>query len=268
MDVAASIVKANLVPGSVSLLLFGAGLGVLLLYVPPLRRAGRIWLTALVATYWVLALPVFSDWMQRRGEREAPRVLRPGDARGATAVVVLGNGAVTWNDGERYVPTLNRRSAYNALEGARLYALLGDPLVVASGGIVNPAAQRASEADLLGRELERLGVPAARIVREDRSTNTFEQAVNVRPLVAGHQAIVLVTTPIHMPRTLDLFEAQGMRAIPSSANITYRDPDAPRWRRLVPSASALRTTELMMYERLARTNAQLRGWLQAADAPQ
>jgi uncharacterized SAM-binding protein YcdF (DUF218 family) len=267
MDVLSSLVKTNVVPGSVGFLLFATALGVLLLYLPGLRKIGRAWLTGLVLVYWILALPAFSERLQRRGEPATARVERAADARGATAIVVLGNGAVTYNDGDLFVPSLTRRTAYNVLEGARLYALLENPLVIVSGGIVSSSTQRASEADLMAVELERLGVPRERIVREGRSVNTFEQAVNVPPLLGGHRTFVLVTTPIHMPRTMALFESQGTRPIPSSSNIGYQDPEMPGWRRYVPSPHALRASELVMYEQLANVNSRVRGWL-PADTPQ
>jgi uncharacterized SAM-binding protein YcdF (DUF218 family) len=268
MDIAASIVKASLVPGSVALLLYGTALGVLMLYLPGLRRVGRVWLTLLVLVYWILALPAFSERLQRRGDEGPSRITRAADARGATAIVVLGNGAVTYTDGPLFVPALTRRTAYNVLEGARLYALLQQPLVIVSGGIVSPGTQRMSEADIMAAELQRMGVPASRIVREGRSVNTFEQAVNVTPLLAEHREFVVITTPTHMPRTLALFEAQGRRPIPSPSNIGYEDPDTRRWRLYLPSPRALRGSELVVYEQLAKANTRLRGSLHSADTPE
>ena len=268
MDLAASLVKANLVPGSPTFLLFATAFGVLLLFLPGLRRAGRGYLALLVFVYWLLSLPVFAERLQRRGEPGMARVERAADARGATAVVVLGNGAVTYNDGASFIPALTRRTAYNVLEGARLYRLLEHPLVIVSGGIVNPDVQRMSEADIMAAELQRLGVPASRIVREARSVNTYEQSVNVPPLLKGHQSFVIVTTPIHMPRTLALFASRGLQPVPSMSNIGYEDPDVRGWRRFMPSGSSLRASELVMYEYLATANGRVRGWLQRADTLQ
>lgn len=268
MDIVASLVKGNLVPGSPTFLLFAAAFGVLLLFLPGVRRMGRWWLALIVFAYWLLALPVFAERMQRRGDAVTVRVEQPADARGATAVVVLGNGAVTYNDGAQFVPALTRRTAFNVLEGARLYRLLDEPVIVVSGGIVNPEDQRMSEADIMAAELQRLGVPASRIIREGRSTNTREQAVNVPPLLKGHETFVVVTTPIHMPRTLALFQARGVRPVPSTSNIGYEDPDTPGWRRFVPSPYSLRASELVIYEHLATANGRMRGWLQRADTLQ
>jgi uncharacterized SAM-binding protein YcdF (DUF218 family) len=258
-------VKYSFVPGSVSFLVAGVLAGTLLLYSTRLRGLGRAWLTLLAAGYTVLALPVTVVLLER-GLGPAPvPIARVADAHGATAIVVLGAGAVTWGDGDLVVHQLSRRSVVNALEAARLYRLLGGVPVIASGGIAVAAGLTRPEGDLLADTLVGLGVPRARLVVERLSVNTYEQSVRVAPLVAGHPRFLLVTTPVHLRRAMALFEARGLHPVAAPSDLgTLHEPPFGRllyW----PNLASLRMSELALYEYLATGNARVRGWLAAND---
>jgi uncharacterized SAM-binding protein YcdF (DUF218 family) len=266
-EVAAGIVKGYLVPGSVGFLVVGVFAGVVLLYSSALVRWGRRWLLLLALLYVALGLPVVSQWLER-GTRPVYRgVQTRADAAGATAIVVLGNGIVSYVAEPFAVEGLTRRTAFNIMEGARLYQLLEPPLLVASGGFADPERRRRSEAEAVRDGLVRLGVPADRVRLEPQSVNTHEQAVRVASMLADHRRIVLVTTPIHMPRAVTLFEAQGLQVVPSPSRIDYT-PEATAADRFIPSASALRASELSIYEYLGLAYGWTRGWMDSTrDTP-
>ena len=267
-DVAAGLVKAFLVPGSVGFLVGGVLAGTLLLYSPALMRWGRRWLLLLALIYVALGLPAVARWLERGTRPVYPGIETREDARGATAIVVLGNGIVSYVAEPFSMEGLTRRTAYNIMEGARLYRVLEPSLVIASGGFADRERRRRSEAEAVRDGLVALGVPAARVRLEAQSANTHEQAALVAPLLAGHARSVLVTTPIHMPRALALFEAQGLAVVPSPSRIGYT-PHATAAERFVPSAGALRASELSIYEYLGLAYGWTRGWMDSArDTPQ
>lgn len=267
MSLLSDLVKI-FVPGSVAFLVAGVVVGLLLLSVDRLAVWGRRWLVLLVAMYVALAMPPVSNWLQAGSRPVYPRVLRAADAQGARYVVVLGNGVVTYSDGLHMVPALTRRTAFNVLEGARLYALLGQPTLIVSGGIVNPDVQLQSEAALMADYLADLGVPRDRMRLEADSSNTFEQSARILAMVGAGARVVVITTPIHMPRTLELFESRGLRPIPSPSPIDYAPDSQSRIAQFIPNPSSLRASELVMYEYLAIANGWARGWIAAADTPQ
>jgi uncharacterized SAM-binding protein YcdF (DUF218 family) len=155
------------------------------------------------------------------------------------------------------------------MEGARLYRLLRPRLVVASGGQADPSVLRRSEAEALRDVLIGLGVPREVITVESGSWNTATQAANVAPLVREHARFALVTSPIHMSRAMALFEAEGLHPVAAPSQIQYAPRDQSALLRYVPSANALRASELSMYELLGVAYAQSRGWLDAGrDTPQ
>jgi uncharacterized SAM-binding protein YcdF (DUF218 family) len=148
----------------------------------------------------------------------------------------------------------------NVLEGARLFDALAHPWVIVSGGIVE-ANRRTPEAEVLENALVRLGVPRDRMLLEDQSRTTREQAVNCAAIVRARSLdpIVLVTSPDHMPRALDAFREAGIRAIPSAAALLPRPP-ADVLRRLKPNSATLMQSEWGMYECLARVFYRVEGW--------
>jgi uncharacterized SAM-binding protein YcdF (DUF218 family) len=267
--IAAADVVKGFVPGSMALLVLGVLVGVAGLYVRRLERWARRWLVALCLFYLALGIPVVSQLLER-GTRPSYRpIATAADARAATAVVVLGNGIVSYEYEGLAVESLTRRTAFNAIEGARLYRLLRPSVVIASGGLANPEQFRRSEAEAIRDVLIRLGVPREVVVIEPGSSNTAEQAERVAPLLRDHPRFALITSPIHMPRAVALFRSRGLNPTPAPSHIDYTGGLQDSMLRFVPSANALRASELSMYEYLGMTYARSRGWLDPArDAPQ
>ncbi len=241
----------GLIPGSLLFLLFGLLIGVVLLFATPRRaRWGRVWLSALLALYFLLSLQGTSDVLVHGlgGSYHSLRTAR--EARGARVVVVLGNGADRIELPAGELGVLNVQSAYNALEAVRVYRLLGDPLVLASGG--------RAESATLKTALRELGVPEGRVVEEDTSTTTLLQGGNVAQWLRQHgePTFVLVTTPEHMRRAVGVFTALGLHPIPSVSGINYGGP--PFWK---PTGYALQGSRSAIYEYLAWVFYLVRGWV-------
>lgn len=88
-----------------------------------------------------------------------------------------------------------------------------EAVLVFSGGSGVLGRQELTEADAVRPLLARLGVDPARVVFEDRSRNTWENAVFSKkaagPAAAGEGAWILVTSAIHMPRAVGCFRRAG-----------------------------------------------------------
>jgi uncharacterized SAM-binding protein YcdF (DUF218 family) len=266
MAVLADLVK-SFVPGSMAFLLLAVTLGVALLYSSRAAAWGRRWLVLTIVLYLALATPGVAIWLEDGLHPAYPRLERAADARGVSAIVVLGNGAVTYAHDRRQLHGLTRRTAMNVLEGARLRMLLPPARVIVSGGVPDGGLNRKPEAELMADAMASLGVPRAQLVIEGASRNTHEQSVKVADLLKPGERIVLVTTPIHMSRALTYFKSRGFDAVPSPAPIEYTTHPLT-WRQLlVPDAGALRMSELTIYERLAMALGWARGWSATNDAP-
>ncbi len=249
--------KEWLLPGSLPFLLIAVGAGVALLYAGDAwRRWGRRWLTAIAVLYWMLATPLCANLL-------VAAVSRPdwlGSVPSVPAIVVLSNGVDPYTARGETLVVLRAESAFNVLEGARLYRLAAPRFVVASGGIVDASVQRTPEARVLRDALVQLGVPLDRIVEEDSSRDTREQAVNVAVILRQRQVsrFILVTAPQHMPRALGAFHETGIEPIPSAS--AYHSTEPLRWTMLLPSGSALESSKWAVYEFLGREYYWIRGW--------
>ena len=262
------IVKVSLVPGSISFLMTGVAIGAGLLFIPKLHRLGRWWLATLAVAYVLMATPLGAAVLQRGLGPVYPPVHSAADARGARTIVVLGNGVITYAEGGRVVGIPTRQTAWTVLEGARVYHMLDGPTVIASGGIVVPGIQLEPESDVIARELERLGVPHDHIVLDSSSVNTHEQSLKMETLVGHGTRMVLVTTPMHMPRAVALFRARGLDVVPSPSALAFRPPDLPKLLWLAPNPDSLWASRLAMYRSMAFAHGWTRGWLSLADIAQ
>jgi uncharacterized SAM-binding protein YcdF (DUF218 family) len=258
LDTLRTAVKDFLIPGSLLFLVLGQAVGVLLLFGRPrAARWGRHWLAGLLFLYLMLSLQATSDFLMRRLTGDYGSLRTADQAQGAQVIVVLSNGVGGGRTADQELTVVNFQSAYNALEAARVYTLLGNAHVLASGGGTN-ARRRAPESKALASALEALGIPATRIVQESTSLTTHQQAVNVSRWLRerGETRFVLVTAPEHMRRAAGVFLAQGLQPIPSVSDLRYGE--SPPWQL---TRSALRGSESAIYEYVAWWFYRLRGWL-------
>ncbi len=105
-------------------------------------------------------------------------------------------------------------SAARAAEAAKLYRARPLPVIVSGGAVF---AGNTVEAEALASYLAALGVDPSRIVRETESRNTAENATRCVALMKRNawRRPVLVTSAIHMRRSVLAFRNQGMAVIPA-----------------------------------------------------
>jgi uncharacterized SAM-binding protein YcdF (DUF218 family) len=264
MDRIVEFIKLYLIPGSPTFLMAGLVLGVAALFGGErARRWGRAWLVALVLVYWLLSTPLVAGALISALGRGYGPLETAAEAHGVEAVVVLGGGSATYRARGAELDVPSASSALRALEGARVYALLGDPIVFASGGEAEEAGVDNPESAVLRTVLIEGGVPEARIVLESDSTDTHEQALEMAPLLEarGVERFVLVTSPSHMRRALGAFRDAGLDPIPSASE--QSSETAPTPSALLPHPEALRASQSALREALALAYYAARGWLAA-----
>lgn len=254
-----SVLKAALVPGTTLFFLLGATLGSLLLYRKKDNgRAGRLLLTGLVAFYWILSTPASAVAIVRLFSPDYPPVQSVADARGATAIVVLGGGMDTYRSRGATLLSGGREHSLRALEAARIYQLLDRPLVITTGSL---APVPLTEAALMAQSLVLLGVPEEQILREEQSRNTHDHTVYVPQLMRarGIKQFVLVTSRQHMARSLRAFRAAGYDPVPSSPEFFAGPADmrSP----FIPTKPALDASSAMLYDLMAMAYYWARGWV-------
>ena len=250
--------KETLRPSHISCVLALLTPGVALLFVPSLARWGRRWVAAVVLFYLVLSSEAGAGLLARTLIGPYRPLATADQARGARVVVILGAGSANLRASGRQLSSVSMEAGLRVLEAARLFALLSGPLVIASGGVTEPDGAAAPESVAQQRALIDLGVPPDRILLESQSKNTRDEVVIVKRMLAerGLTEFVLVTSPLHMRRSVLAFEQQGMHPIPSpSALVPERSP------RFVPSDMWLGVGDSVVYEWIARGYYWWKGWL-------
>ena len=206
------------------------------------RRAGFAILAATIAVFYLGSAPYtanrFTRWMQ-----SVPPLTDLAPAKDAQAIVVLAAGASA--GGPEYGGVLlDQLTTVRLRYAAHLYRQLELPILVSGGAI---SGTDTSLAGAMKEALEEdFGVPVK--WAEDRSANTGANAKLSAEILTkdGVRKIVLVTHASHMPRSVELFRAEGFDVVPAPTGFAFATSDLPR--DLMPRLSALQNFYLAAYE--------------------
>jgi uncharacterized SAM-binding protein YcdF (DUF218 family) len=211
-----------------------------------LRRRPRLpWALAGLAVAVLLAFSsgAVAEGLMRLVERSAVRTIRPEVTY--DAVIVLG-GLVDDDATRASGETQLTGAAERLLAGWRLLVDGRADHLVYSCGVIEPQPGDVPESVRAVELLTAWGVDPARLLVEDRSRNTRENAVESVRLVRqrGWTRVLLVTSAAHMARAVGCFRALGLE--PDTLPVDWRGGDGrrtgwlPRARALDQSTDALR----------------------------
>ena len=187
------------------------------------------------------------------------------------AIVVLGGGTdpLIYPRSEVEINGAGDRMLY----AARLYHTGYAPHILLSGGRITWLDGReGSSAEEMAEVMLLLGVPEEALWLQSASRNTYEDALFCSELLAekGIDSILLVTSAQHMPRSIALFENQGLEVIPLPTDFGVTQADwsqltqpnlAAQILNLFPSIGNMGTTTGVLKEYLGMFIYRLRGWL-------
>lgn len=208
--VLSKFVAAMLTPGAV--LFAGLAVGVLLLWTRR-WRAGRVVLSLLAAGFAALVLtPVDSTLTKILEDRFPGNPPLPARIDG---IIVLGGSVNQYISAARHQISVND-SSERLFQTVLLAKAHPEARVLFTGGAADPLRPDPREAPFAAELLVKLGVDPARLVVEDQSRNTFENAVFSQRQAAPRkgETWVLVTSARHMPRSVGVFRHVGWPVIP------------------------------------------------------
>jgi len=187
-------------------------LAILLAYFLCRKHKNARWLLYVFALVYLLSIPAVSDFVIKPLENAYPQPA-VSELKDAQAIVILAGGsydAVPDFDGagQNSESTTVRLAA-----GLRLHRALHLPMVLSGGRLFDDTD---TEANLEYRFLRACGVEDRYLIKEDRSRNTAENAKFVKPIYRQQEfnKVILVTSAFHMPRSVALFQREGMQVIP------------------------------------------------------
>ena len=249
-------------------LLSPVAFALLLLLAAPLFRK-RVTLYRVCYAVAVLTLVVCGNgWVVDRLNRSLEwQHLPPDPVPTADAIVIL-SGAV--RDQRRPRPTVEVNEAGDrVLYGAELFRQARAPKVFCTGDVPPGVLAPAPEAEAMADLLVHVGVPRGAIVVERKARNTREHTINLCPMFAEHQIrrVLLVTSAIHMPRSLGAFQlgCPAVEYIPAPTDFRSTEPLPAPWyglfAMLIPTPYNLAGFSDITHEYLGMVYYRLRGWM-------
>lgn len=252
------------------LFIYPLGLSCLLLIIAliTLWKRPRVAASA-IAVALVLLLGSSNAWVSDSLTKFLERQYVPDTLPIADAIVVLGGGIKPPHP-PRPAPDV-AEAGDRILYGAQLYNNGKAPWLILSGGRVVWRQGGESESADMAVLAQQLGVPSSAILEDPTSLNTYENAVNVKQILDARQLkrVLLVTSALHMPRSLLIFHKQGIEAIPAPTDFLVADeplpPDGEPTQAIVlkalPDAAKLHQISLALKEYIGLVVYRLKGWL-------
>ncbi|MBD2577072.1 YdcF family protein [Oscillatoria sp. FACHB-1406] len=227
------------------------------------------WATFPVAFALIALLLSSNGWTSNAVVRSLETQNLPAEIPTADAIIVLG-GALRPISPPRTTVEVSEQGD-RALYAAYLYKQQKAPYIIASGGRVQWRGGGPSEASDMADFLNAVGVPRSAILLEPDSLNTYENAANTRKIIEqrGFKQILLVTSALHMPRSLAIFKKQGIQALPAPTDflvtqLLLEEPSAGIEGfilNLLPEVDRLQRTTQAIKEYVGFGIYRLKGWL-------
>lgn len=107
-----------------------------------------------------------------------------------------------------------RGAADRFIQANKLYHQDAIEKIIVSGGWVN--SEKEKEANFIRSQLIASGTPANDIIVEDKSRNTYENALFTKIIIDSLKLqgpFVLITSALHMPRASSIFKKAGVQVI-------------------------------------------------------
>lgn len=203
-----------------------------------------------LAWLWLWSIPLVAERAALTLEREYPPIAAEA-LPSADAIVLLGGFLDAAQPPFAVDPNLNG-AADRAWFAARLWLAGKAPRLICSSGLAPLSRASAPECPDAVRLLRDFGVPDAVIVVESSSRTTRENAEATGLLLDPGAHVLLVTSALHMPRSLAAFRKAGIDAIPAPTDHIFR-PDRPfEITTLLPSPGSLSTSTAIWHEWLGR----------------
>ena len=198
------------------LLIYPLGLGILFLLIaallPRKKKNGKTLLVLTILILWVGSTSPVSTALARSLEWQ---YTYPEEVPPADAIIILGGGTEPAVNPREFVEV--NSAGDRVIAAAKLYRDGKAPVLILSGGNISWMSNGSSTpAQQMAELLAFMDVPPSAMILDNTSQNTYENAVNVKEIIKenGFKTVLLVTSAMHMPRSVMLFDQQGISVIP------------------------------------------------------
>lgn len=232
--------------------------GIILLWTKK-QKIARIILTLGVSLFVLFSYDPLVEVLLNQLENKYPGFeisqLKPTDH--IKYVVVLAGGYVKEPDTHPLSTKLGKSTNIRVIEGIKIYREIpGAKLVFTGKGWAD-----ITEAEAMKKFAVSLGVKSEDIILENESTNTIDHTTYLKDILKSDQ-FILVTSALHMPRSMGLFLKAGYRPIPAPTGHLLTGKYALfNMKVALPTGDNLFASDLLFYEYASTILAGLKGKL-------
>jgi uncharacterized SAM-binding protein YcdF (DUF218 family) len=255
-------------------IIYPISLGCILLLLALLIKTKERFRNTLILVTLLMLFLSGNHWISTALVRSLEWQYLPGDEIPTSdVIVVLGGGT----EAEIYPrQSVEVNSAGNrVLYAGQLYKAGIAPNLLLSGGSIgwyDARGENTSPAEEMAEILSWMEIPEEAIWLEPNSLNTYENAEYSAEILQekGIDQIILVTSAMHMPRSVALFEAQGLTVIPAPTDFSVTQAKwndltqasfSTQFIRIFPTASNLSKTTSVLKEYIGMAIYHFKGWL-------
>jgi uncharacterized SAM-binding protein YcdF (DUF218 family) len=172
-------------------------------------------------------------------------------------VVVLAGGYIESPNTHPLSTKLGKSTNIRVIEGIKIHREIPGSKMVFTG----KGWAEMTEAQAMKNFAISLGVKAEDIVLENESTNTIDHTVYLKDILKADQ-FVLVTSALHMPRSMGLFLKAGYKPIPAPTGHLLTGQYAFfNMKVALPTGDNLHASDLLFYEFASTILAMMKGKL-------
>jgi len=200
-------------PGS--MILLAVLVSTALLFIPRFQRFARPILVFTVVMMMIIAITPVGRLLFQVLENRFPMVEMTALPQKINGIIVLGgviNPVLSQSRGQLAIGSAVERITAMA----ELQQRYPDAKIIFSGGSGNLFNQQVKEADFVAPLLKQLGMDVSKVIFENQSRNTVENATNSIKLAGpvNGQTWIMVTSAFHMPRSIGVFRTVGWDVVP------------------------------------------------------
>jgi uncharacterized SAM-binding protein YcdF (DUF218 family) len=186
--------------------------GLIFLWCKRKQKIGKILVTLGTLLLLLFSYSFIANYISATLEKQYPSLPQNADPKlqNIKYVVVLGGG-VKVDKSQPVSSQIGETTLVRLVEGIRLLHLYPNTKLILSGG---KTFNSESEAAVMKSVAIILGVSDSKIIEDNISLDTQMQANNLKNIIHENK-FFLVTSAVHMPRSMILFRNEGMNPIPA-----------------------------------------------------
>lgn len=159
-------------------------------------------------------------------------------------ILVLGAGYT----GDKRLPENSQLSTTvlaRLAEGIRIHRQIAGSVLITSA---DAGSQELPQAEVVAKAAVLLGVDESNIRKQLLPKNTWTEAAEYKRLFGDTAQLVLVTSAIHIPRAMYLFQKAGLKPVAAPTDYLIKKGKKRGFRYLIPSSENISRTEAALHE--------------------